>query len=369
MSRILVLGAGMMGAAITVPAADNGHGITLVGTPYDDPVIRSIADTGWHPGLETQLSERVHAVPFEAGKAAVEPPVDLVVAAVASGALSWACRWIAATSSLAVPVVIVAKGVSTELDGIVPLSDFAEATLRQHAQHTCPVVAVAGPCIARDLANKHHTSVVLASRDPAAAETARALLATDYYHLQTETDVDGAEFCAAFKNLYAIAVGWGAGTGARRTASPAEGATVNLKATLFAQALLEMGYLVEVFGGVDKTALGPAGAGDLYVTCEAGRNGRLGRYMGSGLSFSDAMAGPMRGVTVEGAELAHRVEPILRARVENGSLDGTRIPFLMAILHEICVGRQDNVGIGDILGVDNGWTGSADPHHRREING
>lgn len=279
----------------------------------------------------------------------------MVIAAVTSAALPWACDWITRTFPEPVPVVLVAKGVSMQDGeqgaGIVPLSDFAAAQLKRNSGRDYPVVAIAGPCIARDLANKHHTSVVLASRDIGAANRVKSLLGTNYYHLQIEADVDGAEFCAAFKNLYAIAVGWGAGTGARGSATTGGVPTVNLKATLFAQALLEMGYLVEVFGGDDKTALGPAGAGDLYVTCEAGRNGRLGRHMGSGLSFEDVVAGPMKGETVEGAELARLVRPHIRTMIEAGTVAAGRIPFLMAVLEEICTGPRATFDFAEILGI------------------
>lgn len=351
MSRILVLGAGMMGAAITVPAADNAHSIELVGTEFDADTIRSVRDTGWHPGLETQLA--THVEPFDLDSCGQNrtPDPDLVIIAVTSAALPWACQWVANTVTRPVPVVLVAKGVSVGDDGIMPLSDFAAAELAARSGRHYPVVAIAGPCIARDLANKHHTSVVLPSRDLRAATEVKALLGTDYYHLQIEADVDGAEFCAAFKNLYAIAVGWAAGTGARGSTSIGGVPTVNLKATLFAQALLEMGYLVEVFGGVDKTALGPAGAGDLYVTCDAGRNGRLGRHLGSGLSFREVVEGPMRGETVEGADLAKLVEPRIAAMIASGAIDAARVPLLLAILREICEGPHKQFDFAAILGI------------------
>jgi len=351
MSRILFLGAGMMGAAITVPAAENAHSISLVGTPFDADTIRSIARTGWHPGLETQLSGQVEPFEFESFPEDGAAGLEMIVAAVTSAALPWACRWIADTCREPVPVVLVAKGVSAASDRLEPLSDFAASELAQASGRAYPVVAIAGPCIARDLANKHHTSVVLASRDVAAARVAKRLLGGAYYHLQIEPDVDGAEFCAAFKNLYAIAVGWGAGIGARTSSAPGGVPTVNLKATLFAQALLEMGYLIEIFGGNDKTALGPAGAGDLYATCEAGRNGRLGRHMGTGLPFQAVVAGPMQGETVEGAELAALVQPHIGAMIASGRIAAARVPLLTAILREICDGPQARFDFAEILGV------------------
>ena len=39
MARIAVLGAGVMGTALTFPPADNGHDIRLIGTHLDDAII------------------------------------------------------------------------------------------------------------------------------------------------------------------------------------------------------------------------------------------------------------------------------------------------------------------------------------------
>jgi glycerol-3-phosphate dehydrogenase (NAD(P)+) len=51
------------------------------------------------------------------------------------------------------------------------------------------------------------------------------------------------------------------------------------------------------------------GAGDLYVTCQAGRNSRLGNNLGRGLTYSRRRNGPMKGDTIEGAELAGLLPP------------------------------------------------------------
>ena len=39
MARIAVLGAGVMGTALTFPPADNGHDVRLIGTHLDDAII------------------------------------------------------------------------------------------------------------------------------------------------------------------------------------------------------------------------------------------------------------------------------------------------------------------------------------------
>ena len=49
MSKILSIGAGVMGTAITVPAVSNGHEARLVGTNFDEDIINSINKNSSHP--------------------------------------------------------------------------------------------------------------------------------------------------------------------------------------------------------------------------------------------------------------------------------------------------------------------------------
>jgi glycerol-3-phosphate dehydrogenase (NAD(P)+) len=56
--------------------------------------------------------------------------------------------------------------------------------------------------------------------------------------------------------------------------------------------------LAEARGGRATTVLGLAGAGDLYVTCIGGRNGRFGRLVGSGTTVDEALR--IINSTVEG---------------------------------------------------------------------
>jgi glycerol-3-phosphate dehydrogenase (NAD(P)+) len=74
------------------------------------------------------------------------------------------------------------------------------------------------------------------------------------------------------------------------------------------------------------------GAGDLYVTCQAGRNSRLGQHLGRGLSYREVKAGPMKNDTVEGAELGIMVASSLKAMMDKGKLDRAALPLTNALL-------------------------------------
>jgi glycerol-3-phosphate dehydrogenase (NAD(P)+) len=82
--------------------------------------------------------------------------------------------------------------------------------------------------------------------------------------------------------------------------------------------------------------LGLAGAGDLFVTCQGGRNGRMGRLLGRGLTYRAANAAHMPDDTVEGAELALAVGPTLAAWWTGGRLDPEAAPLSRVLIDAIC---------------------------------
>jgi glycerol-3-phosphate dehydrogenase (NAD(P)+) len=67
-----------------------------------------------------------------------------------------------------------------------------------------------------------------------------------------------------------------------------------------------------------------------------GRNGRMGRLLGRGLTYREAKAAHMPDDTVEGAELALAVGPTLAAWCANGRLDPETIPLSRALIDAIC---------------------------------
>ena len=90
--------------------------------------------------------------------------------------------------------------------------------------------------------------------------------------------------------------------------------------------------LVKAHGGSDESVWGMPGAGDLYVTCQAGRNSRLGNNLGRGLTYAQTKDGPMKGDTIEGAELGVAVAGTLRAMMRKGTLDPKALPLTSALL-------------------------------------
>jgi len=336
MAKILILGAGAMGSAFCFPAADAGCAVYLVGTHLDLEWIRSVRATGVHPKLRTKLPEQVIAFTHDQLGEALRPTCDLVVLGVSSAGIQWAVEQLAPLIRQTPPILLLTKGLQAREDEINILPEAVRDGLAAHGIRNVPVAAVAGPCIAGELAARRATSVIIGSADAALLASLGPLLATPYYHVRTSTDIVGLEVCAALKNFYALAVGYPAGVLAKQ-GKAANGALVhNLAAGLFAQALIEMTQLVSFLGGTPASVIGLAGAGDLYVTCQAGRNSRMGGLLGSGLRYGEAKAKHMAEETVEGAELAFVIAPALDRLFAQGRLDQKLFPLASAIINSVC---------------------------------
>jgi glycerol-3-phosphate dehydrogenase (NAD(P)+) len=334
-ARIAILGAGVMGSAMAVPAGALGHDVDLVGTHLDEAIVRSVAGNGWHPRLGLALPETTRAHAWTRFPEVMGEAPDLVVLGVSSAGVGWAIDRLAETLRTPAPILMITKGLHADGETIEALPVVVARELKARTGLEPPVFAVGGPCIAGELAARRDTRVVVTGATAEAAQEAARLFGAPFYHAAASADVIGVEVCAAFKNFYALAVG--AAAGRLETQGRAEnGASMhNVAAGLFAQAIAEMATLAESLGGDPATAAGLAGAGDLYVTCLAGRNSRMGRLLGLGRAYSDAKAKDMPEDTVEGAELARTLGPTLERMVDNGRLPRVKLPLMTAVLDAV----------------------------------
>jgi glycerol-3-phosphate dehydrogenase (NAD(P)+) len=256
----------------------------------------------------------------------------LIVLGVSSAGVNWAIDRLCEALKGPVPTVMITKGMHPEQAKLTALPDRVQSEVKRRTGIDLPVAAIGGPCIAGELAVRRHTGTVITAHDESLAEKICAMLETDYYHPRVSPDVIGVEICAAFKNFFAIAVGWAAGHLEKMPPTENRAFNHNAAAIIFDQAIRELMILVRAHGGTEQSVWGMPGAGDLYVTCQAGRNSRLGNNLGRGLTYSETKAGPMKGDTIEGAELGLTVAATLRAMMASGSLDVGSLPLTIALL-------------------------------------
>jgi glycerol-3-phosphate dehydrogenase (NAD(P)+) len=334
-ARIAILGAGVMGSAMAVPAGALGSQVDLVGTHLDGEIVRSVAGNGWHPRLGLTLPETTRAHDWTRWPEVVAQNPDLIVLGVASAGVDWAIDRLAEALTGPTPILMITKGLHADGERIEALPLRVAREVQARTGFAAPVFAVGGPCIAGELAAQRDTRVVVTGENAAAARAAASLFGAPFYHAQASADVIGVEVCAAFKNFYALAVGAAAGRLEREGKASNGAAMHNVAAGLFAQAVAEMAALCDALGGDRDTAAGLAGAGDLYVTCLAGRNSRMGRLLGLGRLYSEAKASDMAADTVEGAELARALGPTLERMAATGRLPGEKLPLMAAVLDAV----------------------------------
>jgi glycerol-3-phosphate dehydrogenase (NAD(P)+) len=335
-AKLVVLGAGLAGSAFCVPLADQGHDVRLVGTHVDREIIEALTAGGVHPRLRVALPRAVRPLPHERLEEALADEVALVVIAVSTAGVPWAAERLAAALARVPPILLVTKGLAAAGGEIRVLPALVEEALRARRLDHQGVGGIGGPCLAIELAARRDTAAVIAHPDAAIADRLIALLSAPYYHVRPSTDVVGVEACAALKNLVVMAIG--AVMGRLELVGEAEnGARMhNSAAAVFSQALGEMEHMVRALGGNLETVCGLAGAGDLFVTCQGGRNGRMGRLLGRGLTYREAKAAHMPDDTVEGAELALAVGPTLDEWCARGRLDADTVPLSRALIDAIC---------------------------------
>lgn len=340
MARILILGAGVMGSSLSVPALDNGHDVTLVGTHLDSGIISALKeDRAKHPTLRAALPDRVLPLQIDEATAAHGIDADVIVVGVSSPGIGWAIEQLLRLLDRPKPVALVTKGLAES--GRNKPSAFTErvgAALRGKGLGDVPLIGIGGPCIARELALRQPTSVVFASEDAEVAADFAAVMQTKHYRVHVSDDLTGVEACAALKNFFAIGV---SAMISRHVLSGDEppAAAKNPTAAAFNQAIREMARLASWIGGRRETAFDLAGVGDLHVTVGGGRNSRLGQYLGQDLSLREVMEGPLKGETVEGIDTGRSLAPGLFAAFEQLAIDPVTLPMTRKLLDTILENR------------------------------
>ena len=146
-----------------------------------------------------------------------------------------------------------------------------------------PAGILAGPNIAKEVANGYAAAATIAMPDQNSAGQLAELFRTSRFRVYSTTDVIGVEIAGALKNVYAIAAGMSDGVGAG----------FNTKSMVMTRALRELTRLGEALGGHRDTFAGLAGMGDLTVTCMSplSRNRTVGEGLGRGQTIEEVLAG------------------------------------------------------------------------------
>ena len=311
MSKIAIIGAGTMGTAFAFPCLDNNHDVSIIGTHLENDFINQIKNNdNQHPGLKVNIPKNINIYKNEELANLLPLKFEAIVIAVSSKGIEWVSDQLIKLSKndYLPPIIVLTKGLSIYNNNYEVLVDKLERLLNQKNIKELNISAIGGPCLAAGLANKIHTSVVLANRNLEQAKIVLKLFTTSYYHISPSDDLIGVEVCAAIKNIFSIAVGASHGLCSENAPEIIrKNNHLNAAAALIKQSVKEMEFFVKNLKGKKETVLGLAGIGDLYVSADGGRNSKMGFYLGDGMTYSEAKKIKMNHTTVEGADLIFEI--------------------------------------------------------------
>ena len=155
-------------------------------------------------------------------------------------------------------------------------------TMSEVIQEESSVVKVgclAGPNLAREIADMHPAATVVASRFESVISEGQKLLRNDRFQVYGNKDLIGIELTGVLKNI--IAIGSGALSGL--------GYGENARALLVSRGMVEMIHLGRALGANTQAFIGLAGVGDLIATCSSNlsRNFTVGYRLAQGEKFQD----------------------------------------------------------------------------------
>ena len=310
MKNILIIGGGAMGSAFTIPCLENNNKVSIT-EPYSKIFIRNLSSKNkFHSALKINLPKKLKFRKFSDGL--LKEKFDLIVIALSLSGINFIGNRLK-NLKIKTPILVLTKGLKYEKKSkkILTISELLKKTY-----NVSNISILKGPCLAKELARKNQTSVIVASKNIDTAKKIGKMISTNYYRTEFSKDIIGVEVCSAIKNIYSMIIG--------------AGQSLNASSNLFQKSVVEMSYLTKYFKGKEETTLGLAGVGDLYVSAAGGRNSKMGSYLGKGYTFKTAKKKFMPYDTVEGEQLAREIAPFILKKIKKN-----KVPMMINLLRTI----------------------------------
>ncbi len=310
MKNILVIGGGAMGSAFSIPSLENKNNVTIT-EPYSKRFIKDLSSKKkFHSSLKIKLPKQLKFRKFS--RNLLKENFDLIVIALSLPGVDFIGK-ILRDLKIKRPILVLTKGLKFESKKN-KIFTISEQLKKNYNLKNISVLK--GPCLAKELARKNQTSVIIANKNINIAKSIGKKISTKYYLTEYSRDVVGVEVCSAIKNIYSMIIG--------------AGQSLNSSSNLFQKSVIEMKYLNNYFKGKEETVLGLAGIGDLYVSAAGGRNSKMGSFLGKGFTFKAAKKKFMSKETVEGEQLAREIAPFILKEINK-----KKIPLMINLIKTI----------------------------------
>ena len=318
MKKILVIGGGAMGSAFTIPCIEKNNKVTIT-EPYSKTFIKDLSSKNkFHSSLMINLPKRLKYRNFSLEL--LKEKFDLIVIALSLSGIDFIGEKLK-NLKIRTPILVLTKGLKYEKkkNKILTISEQLKKNYKK-----MNISVLKGPCLAKELARKNQTSVIIANKNIKIAKHIGKLISTNYYLIDFSNDIIGVEICSSIKNIYSMIIG--------------AGQSLNMSSSLFQKSIIEMQYLTKYFKGKETTILGLAGIGDLYVSAAGGRNSKMGSYLGKGFTFKEAKKKFMPKDTIEGEQLVREIAPFMLKKINK-----FRIPLMIKLIKAILKNKKLNI--------------------------
>ena len=315
MKKILIVGGGAMGSAFSIPCLEKNNRV-IITEPHNKVFIKDLASKKkFHSSLKINLPKKLKFRNYS--KNIFREKFDLIIIALSLAGIDFIGKELK-DLKLKTPLLVLTKGLKYDKKRkkILTISG-----LLKNNYNVANVSVLKGPCLAKELARKNKTSVVVANKDIKIAKWIGKQISTKYYLTEFSKDVIGVEICSAIKNIYAMVIG--------------SGQNFNTASDLFQKSVNEMKFLIKYFKGDESTILGLAGIGDLYVSAVGGRNSKMGDFLGRGFTFAAAKKKFMPKDTVEGEQLAREIAPYILKKINKKN-----VPLMAHLLKTILYNKK-----------------------------
>ena len=299
-----------MGSAFTIPCIENSNRVTIT-EPYSKTFIKDLSSKNkFHSSLKVNLPKSLKFRNFSIDL--LNEKFDLIVIALSLPGIDFIGKQLK-NLKIKTPILVLTKGLKYDKKNnkILTISEQLNKNYKG-----VNISVLKGPCLAKELARKNKTSVIIANKNIKIAKWIGKQISTNYYLIEFSKDIIGVEVCSSIKNIYSMIIG--------------AGQSLNMSSSLFQKSIIEMKYLTKYFKGKEATTLGLAGVGDLYVSAAGGRNSKMGNYLGKGYTFKKAKIKFMPKDTVEGEQLVREIAPFILNKINK-----KRIPLMIKLIRAI----------------------------------
>ena len=306
LGKVAVLGGGSWATALAKLLLQNCERIAWY--MRRDDRIEEFRRLGHNPAYITDVEFDIHRIDFSSDINEVCTTADVLLLAMPSPYFK--------SHTEKINVDISGKTIVSAIKGIVPDENqiITDYMVEHFGVSPRRELVISGPCHAEEVALDRPSYLTIGCLDRQLAEQFSKLLEGKHSHTVLSADVDGIEYAAVLKNVYAIASGIFHGMKLGD----------NIQAVLVSNAIREMQAFIDAVAPAQRQICDSVYLGDLLVTAYSrfSRNHNFGSMIGRGYSVKAARMEMEQ--TAEGYYAAKCITDI------NASL-GVRMPILDAV--------------------------------------